>query len=301
MDWVWAALGSAIGFAAVTVLDKIILERHVPSAGTFIVFASFMQLPSAFVPLAFVPFPGYPVTTWAFAIGSGAGFGLSLVLMFNILRRHDVSLVTAVFQTAPVFVAIFAVFFLSENLSAWHWVAIIVTVTGAVVISLRRSPDGGRPQLGTWFFIMLVSSALYAAGLALSKAALDDGMSLWNLHTVRSVSITAVMVGLTLRGRTFGELRVLVRNVNSVSLIVFTEAGLAFAAMYLTTLALTLGPVSLATTVMASRPLFVFLFGILLSLGVLKVLSEPLDRASLMQRGLAIAMIVAGVSAISLL
>ena len=71
--------------------------------------------------------------------------------------------------------------------------------------------------------------------------------------------------------------------------------------MYLTTLALTLGPVALATTVMAARPMFVFLFGILLSLGLVRVLSEPLDRASLMQRGVAIAMIVAGVSAISLL
>ena len=43
-----------------------------------------------------------------------------------------------------------------------------------------------------------------------------------------------------------------------------------------------------------------FLFGIILSLGLLKVLSEPLDRASLVQRGVAIGMIVAGVSTISL-
>jgi len=71
--------------------------------------------------------------------------------------------------------------------------------------------------------------------------------------------------------------------------------------MYLSTVALSLGTAALASTVMATRPMFVFLFGILLSLGLLKVLSEPLDRASLVQRGVAIGMIVAGVATITLL
>jgi drug/metabolite transporter (DMT)-like permease len=300
MEWIWAALGSAIGFAAVTILDKIILDRHVPSTSTFIVFATLMQLPGALVPLAFVAFPGYPLEVWALALGSGAAFGLSLVLMFSILRRQDVSLVTAVFQTAPVFVAIIAVFALSEHLTGWHWVAILVTVAGAVLISLRRSGAGGRPVLGAWFFFMLVSSALYAGGLTLSKAALDDGMSVWNLYAVRSGSIAVVMLALSVRRHTLRELRILARNTNDIALFAFTEGGLATGAMYLATFAL-LGPVAVASTVMASRPMFVFLFGILLSLGLLKVLSEPLDRASLVQRGLAIGMIVAGVSTITLL
>ena len=301
MEWIWAAIGSAIGFAAVTVLDKIVLERHVASAGTFIFLSALLQMPGALVPLAFVAFPDYALSAWALAIGSGAAWGLSLVLMFSILRRQDVSLVTAVFQTSPVFVAIIAVFALSEHLSGWHWVAILVTVAGAVLISLRRSRVGRGPALGAWFFFMLVSSALYGAGLTLTKAALDDGMSLWNLHTVRTTSIAVVMVALSVRGHTLGELRILARNTNGLALLVFTEGGLATGAMYLTTLALALGPVALASTVMASRPMFVFLFGILLSLSLLKVLSEPLDRASLVQRGLAIGMIVAGISTITLL
>lgn len=301
MDWILAALGSAIGFAAVTILDKIILTRHVASAGTFIVFAALMQLPGALVPLAFVAFPGYPIETWGLALGSGVGFGLSLTLMFAMLRRQDVSMVTAVFQTAPVFVAIFAVVFLSEHLSGWHWLAIIVTVAGAVLISLRPGKAGRRPTLGVWFFFMIGSSALYATGLTLSKAALDDGMSLWNLHAVRSGAITVTMVLPMLRRSTVHELRMLMRNGAGLSLIIFTEGGLAFASMYLTTLAIQLGPVALASTVMSSRPMFVFVFGILLSLGLLKVLAEPLDRPTLIQRGIAIAMIVAGVATISLL
>ena len=301
MDWVLASLGTAVGFAAVNVLDKIVLERHVASVGVFIVFAGLMQLPSGIVALAFVAFPGYSIETWLFALGSGGGLGLSLVLMFWVLRRQDVSLVTAVFQTAPVFVAIFAVVFLSDHLSVWHWFAIVLTVAGAILISLRRTPGTGRPTLGLWFFLMLGSSALLAAGLILSKAALDEGMSLWNLHTVRSAAMAAAMVLPMLRKSTLPELKLLMRNRAGVTLLAFNEGGLAFAAFYLTTLAFERGPVALATTVMASRPAFTFLFGIILSLGLLKVLAEPLDRSSLAQRGVAIGMIIAGVAVISLL
>ena len=301
MDWVLASLGAAVGFAAVTILDKIILVRHVASAWVFIFVAGFMQLPGALIPLAFVPFPGYAAGLWLAALASGAAFGLSLVLMFWTLRRQDASLVTAVYQTAPVFVAIMAVSFLAERLTALHWLAIVVTVGGAALISLRRRSGGGLPVLGGWFFVALGSSALFAAGAVLSKVALDGGMSLWNLYTIRSTTLAAAMLALAWRPSTVEHMAMLVRDRRGLSLFVFTEAGLAFASMYLTTLAIELGPVSLASTVMASRPMFVFLFGIVLSAGAVRVLSEPVDRASLAHRGLAIAMIVAGIAGVSLL
>ena len=180
----------------------------------------------------------------------------------------------------------------------------------ALVATLARQPAvrqqvrdvlAALPVLGGWFFVALGSSALFAAGAVLSKVALDGGMSLWNLYTVRSTTLAAAMLALAWRPSTVEHMAMLVRDRRGLSLFVFTEAGLAFASMYLTTLAIELGPVSLASTVMASRPMFVFLFGIVLSAGAVRVLSEPVDRASLAHRGLAIAMIVAGIAGVSLL
>ena len=301
MDWILASIGAAVGFAIVTVLDKFILIRHVASPWVFIFAAALMQLPGSLIPLAFVPFPGYGAELWAAALASGVCFGLSLVLMFWTLTKQDASLVTAVYQTAPVFVAFLAVAFLAERLTALHWVAILVTVSGAVLISLRRSSEGSRPVVGSWFFVALGSSVLFAAGSVLSKMALDGGMSLWNLYSVRSITVAASMVLVAWRPGMGGQLMALVRDRRGITLFFFTEAGLAFAAMVLTTLAIHLGPVSLATTVMATRPMFVFILGIILSTAVLKMLSEPLDRDTLLQRGVAIAMIVGGVAAISML
>jgi len=301
MDWILAGLGAAIASAVVTVLNKIILERHVASAELFVIVSGVMHLPGALLLLVFVSFPGYDLAVLGLAVGSGAAWGTSLVVMFSMLRRQNVSIVTAVYQTAPVFVAVIAVIFLSERLGAAHWIAIFVTVAGAVLISLRRTRTGGGLVLGTWFFMMIVSSGLLAVGMTLSKAALDQGMSVWNLHTVRSLGVATVMVLLMLRRNTAAELIELLRNRTGLALCVVTEGGLAFAALYLTTLAIAMGPVALASTVLSARPMFVFLFGIILSLGIFKILSEPLDRASLIHRAVAIAMIFAGIATISVL
>ena len=64
----------------------------------------------------------------------------------------------------------------------------------------------------------------------------------------------------------------------SVGLILFTEGALVFVALAFLLGAIYSGPVSLVSTVMATRPLFVFALGIVLSIGVSNVLNEPLER-----------------------
>ena len=51
---------------------------------------------------------------------------------------------------------------------------------------------------------------------------------------------------------------------------------------------------------MATRPLFVFALGIVLSIGVSNVLNEPLERKILAIKTLSIVMTVGGVTAVTL-
>jgi hypothetical protein len=62
-----------------------------------------------------------------------------------------------------------------------------------------------------------------------------------------------------------------------------------------------LGPVSLVATAMSTRPLFVFVLSVLLSSRAWRLPDEPLDRETLPTKLVSAAMIVSGVSAISLL
>jgi len=299
MDWVFAAIVSAIGFAGVGILDKIVIEKHSPSTRTFMIFAGALQLPGSLIPIAFVGFDSYSTLHILIACSSGLLTGISLQFMFMALRNQDASVVASVYQTAPVFVAIIAVIFLKENLTIWQWLAILVTVLGAVLISLKRT-GAGTASVGVWFFVMIVASVFFGAGLSLTKVALDE-MSFWNVFAYRGIGTAIPLMLLPITAKTAKETIMFIKNVKGLSIIIFSEGVLAFGALWFSTVAIDKGPVSLATAVMSTRPLFTVLLAALLSLTYIRILAEPLDRDSLIQRSFAVIMIVVGVSGISLL
>ena len=100
---------------------------------------------------------------------------------------------------------------------------------------------------------------------------------------------------------TIKESLLFVKNLKGLSIVIFSEAILAFAALWFTTIAIDNSPVALATAIMSTRPLFAVIFGAILSLNYIRVLDEPLDRSSITQRSFAVVMIIVGVSGISLL
>ena len=299
MDWILAAIASAIGFAGVGILDKIVIEKHSPSPRTFMIFAGALQLPGSLIPIAFVGLEPYSAINILIAWGSGVLIGISLLLMFLALRKQDASVVAAVYQTAPVFVAIIAVIFLKESLTFFQWLAILLTVAGAILISLKRT-GVGFGSLGVWFFVMIAASVFFGAGLTLTKVALNE-MSFWNVFTYRGIGTAVPLMLLPVTRNTVKESLLFIKNVKGLSIVVFSEAILAFAALWFTTIAIDNSPVSLATAIMSTRPLFAVIFGAVLSLSYLRVLDEPLDRGSITQRTFAVVMIVAGVAGISLL
>ena len=301
MDWFLVSLASAAVFSSVSVLDKVVLARMPAGPMTFIAGTGLLQFPGALIPLAFVPLAGYSFGVWTIAVMAGVLMGASLVAMFWMLSRREVSEVIAVYQTSPIFVAILAVFLLSEVLTAFQWLAILVTIAGAVLISLQRS-DGTRGlRLGSSFHLLVLASALAAGGQFLTKAALEEGMSFWNLHTVRAASLGMTMAVLLARPTVLRELRVVASDRRVVGLWILAEAIIALPAIVLTQWGVSLGPVSLTTTVMSSRPLFVFGVSALLSTGAVRLLNEPLDRDTLTKKGASIVMIIAGIGALSLL
>lgn len=301
MDWIFVALASAFVFGVVSIFDKVILMRYVPSPRTFIVMVGMIQFPMGLVVLPFFPLQGYPAMVVATAYFSGFVWGISLVAMFWAMSREDVSRVIPVISISPVFVAILAVIFLNERLTAFHWVAILVTVGGAALISMRMTGKTRHISLSPSFFLLLFGSMAFAGGQFLSKLALEEDMSVWNLFALRNFGLGTACILLMMRPSTLPDIcRVLV-NPTSASVFVMTEGVLVFAALLFTLWAIALGPVSLVATVQSTRPLFVFGMSVMLSLPLWHLLNEPLDKRTLANKLVSTAMIVAGISAISLL
>ena len=300
MDWVALALASAATFGLVSVLERIILVRYVPGSAIFTVVVGILQFPPALIALLFVPLQSYSTGVWVAAFSSGVIWGISLVLMFWVLSKHEVSRVVPVVATSPVAVAVLAVSFLSENLTVYHWLAIIVTVAGAGLISSRWTGGAQHAVLGLPLILLLLASLLAGAGQFLTKVAAEE-MGLWNLFTVRSIGLGAACILLPLRPSLIQDARAVLADRVGVAMLVMNEGFLVFVASFFTLWAIVLGPVSLAATLMSTRPLFVFVYSILLSSQPWRLLDEPLDRDTLVKKFAFTAMIVAGITAISLL
>ena len=301
MTWVLLSLGSTLVFAVISALDKILIARFTPNPRTFIVMVGLTQFILALVILPWVEWTGYTRQDVVLALVSGLASGGYLVLMFWVMGTQDVSRVVPVTSTYPIFVAVLAVVLLGEQIGLLAWVGILVTVAGAALMSLgptARARDRGRGQVLA-FFLLILASLGFGLSQVFSKMVADD-MDIWTLFFWRALGNGAACVAFTIRPSGVGDLVNTLRRPASVGLILFTEGALVFVALAFLLEAIYSGPVSLVSTVMATRPLFVFALGIVLSIGVSNVLNEPLEKRILAIKTLSIAMTVGGVAAVTL-
>ena len=301
MTWVLYALGSAVMFAFVSTLDKVLLQRYIPSSRVFIILVGFVQVLLALIVLPLASWTGYGADDAAIAIGSGLVTGAYLILLFWAISIQDVSRVVPVASTYPIFIAILAQLFLGEDLGVLAWTGICVTVAGVGLMSFgptARASDMGKGQT-TVFALLVTASLMFGLSQILSKVVADD-MDVWTLLMWRMLGAAAVCIALLVKVEVVPDIMRTLRNPSAVGLLLLTEGALVLVAMVFTLEAIYNGPVSLASTVMATRPLFVFGLGIVLSMGASNVLNEPLEGRILATKMLAIAMMVAGVGAVTL-
>ena len=300
MTWFTAVLISTTLFAVVTVLDKRLATNLYPSAGAFNVGFGVMQICIAAIYFAAVVptvgFDGGSGIPWA--IASGLLWGLGLFLFFHGLRLEELSRAVPLQQMAPVFAAIVAVLFLGDVLTPPQWTAVLVVVSGAVLVSARPEQGLFRIARGRAFFLLLGGSFSLGMAFVVSEQATRE-MNVWAIQAWRSGAMAPCIFLLAARPGTVRQFREASRSFYTVFMLVLAEGILAPLAALAFIIALDLGQVSSVSVVSASRPLFTLLLGVALSTRYWNVLNEPLDRATLGLKTVAVVMIVGGVSVLA--
>jgi drug/metabolite transporter (DMT)-like permease len=220
----------------------------------------------------------------------------AMTIMVYTLTKEDVSSVIPVVYTYPIFVALMAGFLLDEQLLPLHWLAITIVVAGAVLVSLRTNHSGSGINLGRSFYLLLVSSILLAGADVTSKEALNH-LSFWNMYTVTALSLSLVFLMFCTKAQVFRKLKGIPGFKQAISLLGFNEV-LALLGIVLTFWAIQEGPISLVSTIIASRPIFVFVFAVLLSQIYPTFLEWRPSRGTLVLRFVAITLVVGGISLI---
>jgi transporter family protein len=295
MEWNWIApaLASPMVFSLVTIGDKFILSRVQLRLTSFYIFVGSSQLLIAAAILVINTPASLPWREIGAAFGGGSLWGIGLLMMFWVLRREEASRVTPVWQSSPIFVAVLAVIFLGEDLAWYRWIAIFMVVGGATAVSLRRGELGTGFALRPTFFVLLAGALLIGVAQLLLKVAAGE-LSVWHSMAFRGIGLFTAMVPAFLTPANLRPLAGFMRR-PLAPVLVLTEMVGPFIGNVLLLTAIANGPVSLVSALLGTRPLFVFLGALVMSVIARQVLAESMTRGDLAMKAASAGLVVGGI------
>jgi len=299
MNWASTAILSAALFALVSIVDSYLLTKRMPGLSAFLALVGVVYLVFGLMLFFLFPLPeGIGVWPVLAAVVSGILRTIGVVIMLFNLRKEEITRVLPVYHTYPVFVAIMAVPLLGESLVYLQWLAIIIVVAGAGIISAEKKPAGTTGRLGKSFLLLFVASLCMAVADIASKYSLAY-LSFWNVYTLAVFSMCGIFWLVSIRPGTIRQLSEMKRKGSTITIVLLNEI-LAPAAMGLMFWAQARGPISLISTILGTRPVFAAIFSIILGIVVPGFLMRFSSRRVLIVRFISTIMIVGGISIIYL-
>ncbi len=297
MTAIWLALLSAAIFGFVTVSDKRLISVNMPDLSSFYLIIAISLFGHTGIAIGVFGIPDQlPLRHLLLASIAGLFWGGALWTMFIGYRFEEASRASAVIHTFPVFVALLAIPLLGERLSISQWTAILIVVSGAFSISFRSS--GRNLFTLNKAFPILVSASIFTALAHISgKYALEE-MEVGFVYAVRNFFMASFLI-MFCRPKDVVTLVRALKNPQTLTIVLIGEVILAPVGIFLNVVASNLGAISIVSTVTASRPFFVFLYGSLLSVPPFRLLDESIDIRTLATKAVSIALIMGGIALLS--
>lgn len=299
MTWIIAAIAASAIMGVVAVIDSHLISKRMPSLRAFFLPLGILSLGFGLITLGFRPLSGEIETIpLVVAVASAIIRSAGILLMLRAMRSGEVSRIIPVIHIYPIFVAFLAVPLLGEVLGLKEWLSILMTVSGAVFISVQRNAGGRGARLQRSFLMLLGASMFLGVANVASKYALDY-MSFWNMFSINALWLGAIFLLLSVRPRILRELRDMKQRNRVLSLLTLNEC-LALVGIISSFWAIEQGPVSLVSTILSIRPFFVFIYALGLSRFFPAVLGEHMSRGIVTVKIISISLIIGGVGLLTL-
>lgn len=297
MDWVLLSLLSAVAFTVLTIVQKRTLERHVNGAVVFNAVAALPQLGAAVVILLLSP-PDWTSTAVAIMLVAGVVQASVWFLQgYAINRETDISRIVPVLDSHPLLVLVIAVLVLGEALTPLKWVAVLMVIAGAITASWHQALPGERVKVNRSFFAVLGAAVAMAVVTVLFKLASAELtiVQMVGLAWLVSAPIHLLMGRVTHAGH---EMRRVLGSVSAVRMIGVTQIMFVIA-IFSGIAALTLGPVSLATAIMGTRPVMLLLWVVVSGFSVRDALRRKPEHGQMRSKWASASLVTVGVGAMA--
>jgi drug/metabolite transporter (DMT)-like permease len=308
MDWFFLALIPPFLWVCSTFIDKFLVSKKFQGKiGALMIFYSIISV--IFAPLIYFFFPqviNIDLISAIIVVINSFFLLLYLYPYFLALERDDLTNVTPIFQTIPIFTLILSFFFLKESLSFIQLIAMGIIIFGAFLITLRfsdkQSPLHKKGKI--WFlfridvlFLMLVSSLIVAINMVVFKFfALEfDYWTIMFWQFVGAGIFGSVILIFHKKSRNdffsiFHKTNGKILWMNIFNEIINDVAWMVFSFVSL------LAPISLVTLVgNVFQPIIALFIGLGLTLFFPHINKEAIDRNTMIRKIIAIGVIIFGV------
>ncbi len=314
MTWLFISIIAYFLAAISVIIDKTLLKKDIPNP---IVYTFYIAVLGAVLMMAVIPF-GFSVPdilTILIALAAGAIFILALILMFSALRKEEASRVAPMIGgLTPIFVFIFAKYFLKEFLTPTQYLAFVFLIAGSFLISLNFRQKGALqwlkkklglskkplPQIRKVFWVALPAAILFGAANTLTKFVYQHTDFLTGFIWTRLGSFIAVMALLIIPAnrqaitKNFKQTKHKKTSQKRVGgRFLFGQACGGISAL-LIQYAIFLGSVSLVQALQGLQYAFVFLLVLILTIFMPKILKEEISKEIFWQKAIAVGLIFIG-------
>jgi drug/metabolite transporter (DMT)-like permease len=300
MSWLFFAFSGPVLWAISVHFDKYLVERFFKHSDVAVLLVF-----TAFIGVLMLPFIWFfqpsvislDLERIAIIAASGILYMGAMLFYLQALQSEEASVVAPFFQASPLFGYVLAYFVLGEKLSAMQMAGGALIIVGASVVSIRFGRGGAFKlrlaalmltcgfvlALATLIFkIFAVEVAFWTTTFWMFVGEAIFGVALLTIASYRQQFVTLV------RANTAALL-----SINASNELINLGGGLG------NRYALLFAPLSLVQAIGSTTTLFVFLFGVALSVVYPHLGRESLSARELAQKAAAAALVALGVALVT--
>jgi uncharacterized membrane protein len=301
MSWLFLAFSGPVLWAISTHLDKYLVERYFKHSdvAVLLIFTAVIGVLALPIIAAFRPGVLSP-STGAIALMalSGVLYMGAMLFYLRALQDEEASVVAPFFQAVPLFGYGLGYIFLGETLSPRQLAGGALIIVGTLIVSITFGSKAHRFKLRLVALMLACGFAASLSGLIFKIFALD--VEFWTTTFWLFVGEAVFGVALLCVGSYRQQLSEVV-HANTAALLSINAANelVNLGGTVGSRFALLLAPLSIVQAIGSTTTLFVFAFGVALSVLSPRLSRERLSRGNLLQKGAAAILVAVGVALVT--
>jgi drug/metabolite transporter (DMT)-like permease len=297
MLWLIYAFSGPVLWALSTHIDKYLVERYFKHGSVAVLMVFTAIIGALALPFIWLFQPGVvalDIHSMAVIAVSGILYMGAIYFYLQALQTEEASTVAPFFQAAGIFGLILGYFVLGEKLSLWQIIGALLIIAGSIILSLRLGQGTSRVKTRLVFLMLACALAIALSSLIFKFFAVRDEFwttTFWNFAGQALFGMILMLVAAN-RRQFIKMMRAntgAVLSVNGANELINLggNLGVRYTLMF--------APLGIVQAISSTTSFFVLFFGVVLSLFFPKLGREEIGFASLMQKIIATALVVAGV------